>query len=110
VKVLGRADIRLCGARSGRHHYFSGSGGCSAEGLQDGRRHGAGYQFAEVHDCFTIAEIIATEDLGFFKGEGGPYALAGCTRLTGQMPINTGGGLKSKGHPVGAMAWDRFAT
>ncbi len=60
-------------------------------------------QFAEVHDCFTIAEIIATEDLGFVKkGEGGPYALAGCTRLTGPMPVNTSGGLKSKGHPVGA--------
>jgi acetyl-CoA C-acetyltransferase len=60
-------------------------------------------EFAEVHDCFTIAEIIATEDLGFVKkGEGGPYALAGCTRLTGERPINTSGGLKSKGHPVGA--------
>src|SRR5690349_9652023 len=60
-------------------------------------------QFAEVHDCFTIAEIIATEDLGFVKkGEGGPYALAGCTRLAGPLPINTSGGLKSKGHPVGA--------
>jgi acetyl-CoA C-acetyltransferase len=60
-------------------------------------------QFAEIHDCFTIAEIIATEDLGFVKkGEGGPYALAGCTRLTGPLPINTSGGLKSKGHPVGA--------
>jgi acetyl-CoA C-acetyltransferase len=60
-------------------------------------------QFAEVHDCFTIAEIVAIEDLGFVKkGEGGPYALAGCTRLTGPMPINTSGGLKSKGHPVGA--------
>jgi len=60
-------------------------------------------QFAEVHDCFTIAEIIAIEDLGFVKkGEGGPYELAGCTGLTGPMPINTSGGLKSKGHPVGA--------
>jgi acetyl-CoA C-acetyltransferase len=60
-------------------------------------------EFAEVHDCFTSAEIIATEDLGFVKkGEGGPYALAGCTRLTGERPINTSGGLKSKGHPVGA--------
>jgi len=60
-------------------------------------------QFAEVHDCFTIAEIIATEDLGFVKkGEGGPYALAGCTKLTGPLPVNTSGGLKSKGHPVGA--------
>src|SRR5271163_194738 len=60
-------------------------------------------QFAEVHDCFTIAEIIATEDLGFVrKGEGGSYALQGCTALTGPRPINTSGGLKSKGHPVGA--------
>jgi acetyl-CoA C-acetyltransferase len=60
-------------------------------------------QFAEVHDCFTIAEIVAIEDLGFVKkGEGGPYELAGCTALTGPMPINTSGGLKSKGHPVGA--------
>jgi len=63
----------------------------------------ADIQFAEVHDCFTIAEIIATEDLGFVKkGEGGPYVLQGCTALTGPRPINTSGGLKSKGHPVGA--------
>jgi acetyl-CoA C-acetyltransferase len=60
-------------------------------------------QFAELHDCFTIAEIIATEDLGFVKkGEGGPYAASGQTRLDGERPINTSGGLKSKGHPVGA--------
>ncbi len=60
-------------------------------------------QFAEMHDCFTIAEIIATEDLGFVKkGEGGPYALQGCTALTGPRPVNTSGGLKAKGHPVGA--------
>jgi acetyl-CoA C-acetyltransferase len=60
-------------------------------------------QFAELHDCFTIAEILAIEDLGFVKkGEGGPYSLAGCTCLNGARPINTSGGLKSKGHPVGA--------
>jgi acetyl-CoA C-acetyltransferase len=60
-------------------------------------------QFAELHDCFTIAEILALEDLGFVKkGEGGPYSLAGCTCLNGARPINTSGGLKSKGHPVGA--------
>src|SRR5580704_15479889 len=62
-------------------------------------------QFAELHDCFTIAEIIAMEDLGFVqKGEGGPYALAGKTCLKGELPINTSGGLKSKGHPVGATS------
>lgn len=60
-------------------------------------------QFAEVHDCFTIAEILAIEDLGFVaKGEGGPYTAAGHTSLTGSRPVNTSGGLKSKGHPVGA--------
>jgi acetyl-CoA C-acetyltransferase len=60
-------------------------------------------EFAELHDCFTIAEIIATEDLGFVKkGEGGPYALEGRTCLKGELPINASGGLKSKGHPVGA--------
>lgn len=60
-------------------------------------------QFAEVHDCFTIAEILSVEDLGFVKkGQGGPYSQAGCTALTGPRPINASGGLKSKGHPVGA--------
>jgi acetyl-CoA C-acetyltransferase len=59
--------------------------------------------FAEVHDCFTIAEIIATEDLGFFeRGEGGPAALEGATALGGRVPVNPSGGLKGKGHPVGA--------
>jgi acetyl-CoA C-acetyltransferase len=60
-------------------------------------------QVAELHDCFTIAEIIATEDLGFVeRGQGGPYAAAGHTSLKGDRPVNTSGGLKSKGHPVGA--------
>jgi len=58
---------------------------------------------AEVHDCFTIAEIIAYEDLGFCKpGEGGKLAEEGITTLGGRLPVNTSGGLKSKGHPVGA--------
>jgi acetyl-CoA C-acetyltransferase len=59
--------------------------------------------FAELHDCFTIAEIVASEDLEFVaKGEGGPFAARGCSAITGKIPINTSGGLKSKGHPVGA--------
>jgi acetyl-CoA C-acetyltransferase len=58
---------------------------------------------AEVHDCFTIAEILAIEDLGFFKkGEGGPATEQGNTALDGKIPINCSGGLKAKGHPVGA--------
>jgi acetyl-CoA C-acetyltransferase len=58
---------------------------------------------AEVHDCFTIAEIIAYEDLGFCKpGEGGRLVEGGYTKLGGRIPVNTSGGLKAKGHPVGA--------
>jgi len=63
----------------------------------------ADIEFAELHDCFTIAEIIATEDLGFVKkGEGGAYAREGRTCLHGERPVNASGGLKAKGHPVGA--------
>ena len=63
----------------------------------------ADIKVAEVHDCFTIAEIIATEDLGFFSaGEGWKAAEEGLTARSGTRPINTSGGLKSKGHPVGA--------
>ncbi len=59
--------------------------------------------FAEVHDCFTVAEIMAIEDLGFFpRGEGWKAGIEGKTSREGDMPINTSGGLKAKGHPVGA--------
>ena len=58
---------------------------------------------AEVHDCFTIAEICAIEDLGFVKkGEGGKAIEQKITTRDGSLPVNTSGGLKSKGHPVGA--------
>jgi acetyl-CoA C-acetyltransferase len=58
---------------------------------------------AEVHDCFTIAEIMAIEDLGFFpKGAGGRASLDGETALNSKVSINTSGGLKACGHPVGA--------
>jgi len=57
----------------------------------------------EVHDCFTIAEIVATEDLGFCKkGEGGKLLDEKATEIGGRIPVNTSGGLKSVGHPVGA--------
>lgn len=58
---------------------------------------------AEVHDCFTIAEIMAIEDLGFVKkGEGGKAVEEGLTKIDGEMPVNTSGGLKARGHPIGA--------
>jgi len=60
-------------------------------------------EFGELHDCFTIAEIIALEDLGFVpRGQGGPCSAAGYTARDGAKPMNASGGLKSKGHPVGA--------
>ena len=59
--------------------------------------------FAEVHDCFTIAEIVDIEDLGFFeKGKGVEAVREGQTKLNSQISINSSGGLKSKGHPIGA--------
>jgi acetyl-CoA C-acetyltransferase len=58
---------------------------------------------AEVHDCFTIAEVAVIEALGFVEyGQGGPASADGLTALDGKIPINPSGGLKSKGHPVGA--------
>ena len=58
---------------------------------------------AEVHDCFTIAELLAYEDLGFCdSGQGGKLIQDGATELDGKIPVNPSGGLKSKGHPVGA--------
>jgi len=59
--------------------------------------------FAEVHDCFTIAEIVDTEDLGFFeKGKGVQAMREGRTKLNGEISVNPSGGLKAKGHPIGA--------
>ena len=59
--------------------------------------------FAEVHDCFAIAELMAYEDLGFCEvGAAGPYIASGATEPDGELPVNTSGGLKSKGHPIGA--------
>ena len=59
--------------------------------------------FAEVHDCFTGAEVMATEALGLFEdGEGGPAAEEGRSKLGGEVPVNPSGGLKAKGHPIGA--------
>jgi acetyl-CoA C-acetyltransferase/acetyl-CoA acyltransferase len=57
----------------------------------------------ELHDCFTIAQIVATEGLGFFEfGKGSKAAAEGKTGLEGIIPINPSGGLKARGHPIGA--------
>ncbi len=63
----------------------------------------ADVDFAEVHDCFTITEILNYEDLGFCaRGEGGRFVADGRASLGGEKPVNVSGGLKSYGHPVGA--------
>ena len=65
---------------------------------------------AEVHDCFSINEIIAIEDLGFCKkGEGGRFVEDGNIAIGGKTPVNTTGGLKSIGHPVGATGIRQIA-
>src|SRR5712692_6343213 len=64
----------------------------------------------ELHDCFTIAEIVATEGLGLFEpGTGGLAAEKGWTSLGGKLPVNPSGGLKAKGHPIGATGAAQIA-
>ncbi|WP_435194798.1 thiolase domain-containing protein [Natronomonas sp. EA1] len=66
--------------------------------------------FAEVHDCFAIAELMAYEDLGFCeRGDAGEFIESGATRPDGEVAVNTSGGLKSKGHPIGATGAGQVA-
>ena len=66
---------------------------------------------AEVHDCFTITEIINYEDLGFCeRGQGGKFVEEGKTYLDGKIPVNVDGGLLAKGHPVGATGASQLRT
>lgn len=68
-------------------------------------------QAAEVHDCFTIAQLLALEDLGFYKkGQAGPATLAGKTTFHSSLVINPSGGLKASGHPVGATGVKQMAS
>lgn len=74
-----------------------------AEALARSRMERRDVDLLEVHDCFTIAEAVALEDLGFApRGEGASLAREGVTLRDGDLPVNTSGGLKAKGHPVGA--------
>ncbi len=93
IALQNRADLselKAVEAAAGRAYRMAGRGPTDLD-------------VVEVHDCFTIAEIMATEALGLFEpGQGGPAAAAGKTARDGSIPVNTSGGLKSKGHPVGA--------
>jgi acetyl-CoA C-acetyltransferase len=67
-----------------------------------GKRH-EDIDLIELHDCFTIAELIVLESMGFLeRGKAGEATASGVTTLGGKLPVNTSGGLKAKGHPVGA--------
>ncbi|MDP6501482.1 MAG: hypothetical protein QF369_03140, partial [Dehalococcoidales bacterium] len=67
--------------------------------------------FAEVHDCFTISELLAYEDLGFAKpGEGIRLVEDKQTYVDGKIPVNVDGGLLSKGHPIGATGGSQIRT
>ncbi|MDR2112700.1 MAG: thiolase domain-containing protein [Candidatus Accumulibacter sp.] len=82
---------------------FSASKAAAAQAYGQAGLKAADIDFAEVHDCFTITQIINTEDLGFFDpGKGADAVAEGVTARDGKKPINVSGGLKAKGHPIGA--------
>ncbi|QLD88317.1 thiolase domain-containing protein [Natronomonas salina] len=82
----------------------------AAEAYADAGIESSDVDCAEVHDCFTIAEVLATEALGFFEpGEGLAAARDGRTARDGDLPVNLSGGLKAKGHPVGATGVAQIA-
>jgi acetyl-CoA C-acetyltransferase/acetyl-CoA acyltransferase len=84
-------------------HVTQAARDAAAQAYEQADTSAAEMDFAEVHDCFTGAEILASEALGLVEdGEGGPAAEAGRTARDGDAPINPSGGLKAKGHPIGA--------
>ena len=93
IALADREDLaRLDAVRLAAERAFAMAGRTPAE-----------VHLAEVHDCFTIAEIMTTEAVGLFDpGYGGSAVANGLTSLQGKIPVNPSGGLKSKGHPVGA--------
>ncbi len=82
----------------------------AAAAYREAGKNPADVDVVELHDCFTIAEIVATEGLGFFEpGSGGTAAEKGWTSLGGKIPVNPSGGLKAKGHPIGATGAAQIA-
>ncbi len=83
--------------------YIKSTSDAAAQAFKMAGRKISDIDFAEVHDCFTIAEIMVIEALGLVeKGKGGWATAEGITAIDGKLPVNSSGGLKSKGHPVGA--------
>lgn len=113
VAEVGKRGVRITGVGHGGDALtlhgkatktsFKATRQASASAYEQAGLTPADIDLAEVHDCFTITQIINTEDLGFFEpGRGGDAVAEGRTARNGDIPINTSGGLKAKGHPVGA--------
>ena len=82
---------------------FEGAALAWQRGLAEAGRTLDDLQFVETHDCFTIAELLEVEAMGLApQGQGAKVVLDGVTRMDGRLPINPSGGLKSRGHPIGA--------
>ena len=82
---------------------FEGAAMAWSRGLADAKATLAELQFVETHDCFTIAELLEYEAMGLAPhGQGGRVILDGISRKDGRLPVNPSGGLKSRGHPIGA--------
>jgi len=112
VWVLGTAaasDSMLLGDKKDLSRVMATERAAKAAYQQAGKSP-ADIDVVELHDCFTIAEIVATEGLGLFEpGTGGIAAERGWTSLGGRIPVNTSGGLKAKGHPIGATGAAQIA-
>jgi acetyl-CoA acetyltransferase len=112
VWVLGTAaasDSMLLGDKKDLSRVMATERAAKAAYAQAGKSP-ADVDVVELHDCFTIAEIVATEGLGLFEpGTGGIAAEKGWTSLGGKVPVNTSGGLKAKGHPIGATGAAQIA-
>lgn len=96
------SDYLSLGARTSISE-FAATKHAAARAFQQAKWTPKDISVAEVHDSYTINEILALEDLGFCKkGQGGPYTASGATAIGGERPINPSGGLKARGHPIGA--------
>jgi len=106
VKILGighSTDRQLFYQREGDGSSIGALKVASQKAYHDARLTPKDIDVAELHDAFTILEIVESEDVGFFnKGEGARALEEGRTQIQGDMPINTSGGLKARGHPIGA--------
>lgn len=104
VRFLARAHVSDRMPMAGRDlTRFEGPSRAWSQAFEAGRCTLSDLSFAEVHDCFTIAELLAYESMGLAKhGEGGRLLEEGIVMPDGRMPVNVSGGLKAKGHPIGA--------